>query len=113
MIQIEKALEQIKKDQAEAYQAWSEAQSKYDEDENYDEDFHDTLQRKYDEGRTDALMSVLLAFAEIDLKKISEEIATNGAQDVLAWLEEVYGEGLHQTGAWQSYMDDEEEEEQE
>ena len=107
MIQIEKALEQIKEEQVTAHKAWTEAQAKFD-DPTYGEDFHDTLQRKYDEGYADALFSVIRKFAEIDLQKVSEEIATNGAQDVLTWLEEVYGEGLHQTGAWQSYMEEEE-----
>lgn len=109
MIQIEKALEQITEEQVVAHKAWTEAEAKFD-DSTYDEEFEDTLQRKYDEGYADALLSVIRKFAEIDLQKIKEEIATNGAQDVLTWLEEVYGEGLHQTGAWQSYMEENEEE---
>lgn len=109
MKRIETLLQIIEKNQKETFKAWKDANDKYD-DETYSEEYEDTLQRKYDEGYADALESVLQLFAEVNLEEIQKDIATNGAQDVLSWLEEVYGEGLHETGAWQTYMEDETEE---
>lgn len=105
MIHIENAIEEIKKNQANAYQAWKTADDLFD-DPNHDEEFEDTIQRKYDEGFADALLSVLNLFEDIDLQKISANLHRSGAQDALIWLEEVYGEGLQDTGAWEAYMDE-------
>lgn len=111
MIQIKNIIEEVKEEQRRAFIAWREADDKYD-DPTYSEEYEDTLQRKFDEGKATGLLFVLNAFESIDLEKVQEEIATNGAQGVLSWLEEVYGEGLHATGAWQAYMSDDEEAEE-
>jgi hypothetical protein len=46
-------------------------------------------------------------------KQLQQERAQayrEGAQAACSWLEEVYGEGIRETDAWATYMDDEEEE---
>lgn len=100
MKRIETALEIIEKNQKDASNEWRELEANV-----FNEEFEDTLQRKYTEGYADALQSVLELFAELNLQEIQKDIATNSAQDVLVWLEEVYGSGIHETGAWQTYMD--------
>ena len=107
MVRIERALELIEKNQKESFKAWKDANDAYD-DPDYSEEYEDTLQRKYDEGYADALQSVLELFAEINIQEISKDLHHSGAQDALIWLEEIYGEGIKDTGAWQAYMPEEE-----
>lgn len=99
MIRIENALEVIAKNQKDASKDWRALVGNV-----LNEEYEQTLERKYTEGYADALQSVLELFAEIDIQEISEKLHNDGAQDALIWLEEVYGEGLRETGAWQAYM---------
>lgn len=108
MIRIEKALEEIKSEQVQAHKAWTDAQAKFN-DKTYDEEFEDTLQRKYDEGYADALFSVLRKFAEIDLAEIKKEIEKAEGQYVVEYFEGLY-EGVEDTDIYSDYFDDEEEE---
>jgi len=41
------------------------------------------------------------------LKQYKEAAYLEGAQAACSWLEEVYGEGIRETDAWATYMDDE------
>ena len=45
---------------------------------------------------------------EIAFKAIKEGTYLDGAQAACSWLEEVYGEGIRETNAWATYMDEEE-----
>jgi hypothetical protein len=54
-----KLYELIKRYHAEHYLAWDSLNRPYDEQENYDEEYEDTLQRKYEEGFSDALALVI------------------------------------------------------
>jgi hypothetical protein len=61
----------------------------------------------------EALLVQLVAEA---FKAGSEGKYNEGASDAVSWLEEVYGEGIHETDAWKEYVgcdchDDAEEEE--
>jgi Fe-S cluster biogenesis protein NfuA len=38
------------------------------------------------------------------LQKIKTEAYKEGASDILSYLEEVYGQGIHQTDVWVDYM---------
>ena len=38
------------------------------------------------------------------LQKIKTEAYNEGASDILSYLEEVYGQGIHQTDVWAEYM---------
>ena len=100
MHHIEATLELIAKNQKNASNEWKTLQANV-----LSEEYEDTLLRKYTEGYADALQSVLELFAGIDIHEISKELHRNSAQDILIWLEEVYGSGLHETGAWKTYMD--------
>ena len=76
MNKIQELLKEIKKQQIEAHNDWTEAQNKFDEP-TYDEEFEDTLERKYNEGYADALFFVLRRFEEIDLSEVGNGIEIN------------------------------------
>ena len=38
------------------------------------------------------------------LQKIKNAAYSEGASDILSYLEEVYGQGIHQTDVWVEYM---------
>jgi hypothetical protein len=51
----------------------------------------------------------LTQIEEIAIKAIQEGgTYLDGAQAACSWLEEVYGEGIRETDAWGTYMDEEE-----
>jgi hypothetical protein len=55
-------------------------------------------------------------YTEAEIEAIREKAYNDGASDAVSWLEEVYGEGIHETDAWKEYVgcdchDDAEEEE--
>jgi len=107
MKQVDEAIKAIKECHKVAFESWQALEGAYT-DPNYDEDFEDTLQRKYDEGASAGLAQALEILGALDLMKIRGEISILGAQECLEWLEEVYGEGIKLTGAWQTYMKEEE-----
>ena len=45
---------------------------------------------------------------EIAFKAIKEGTYLDGAQAACSWLEEIYGEGIRETDAWTTYMNEEE-----
>jgi hypothetical protein len=53
--------------------------------------------------------SGLHTMTEEVLQQVKEAAYLDGAQSACSWLEEVYGEGIRETDAWATYMDDEEE----
>ena len=63
---IENLLAVIEKNQKESFQDWKDAIDAFDNP-SHEEEFEDTLQRKYDEGYSDALKYVLELFADTDL----------------------------------------------
>ena len=52
------SIEKLKAEYDRSYGAWKSLESAFD-DEDYDEDYDDTLTRKYEEGYSDALAMVL------------------------------------------------------
>jgi hypothetical protein len=52
-------------------------------------------------------MKEIQAMAE-QLRKEAEAAYLQGAQAACSWLEEVYGEGIRETDAWATYMNEEE-----
>jgi hypothetical protein len=59
--------------------------------------------------------SLLVELVAEAFKAGSEGKYNEGASDAVSWLEEVYGDGIHETDAWKEYVgcdchDDEEEE---
>jgi len=107
-------LAEIEKKAAQAAEEYKEYMAPYNEaeesGEEYDEDFDDTLERKYAEGYADAL-ALILGYLNKHLPPMIEKQRNDEAVGVLQWLEEIYGEGIRETGAWQAYCGDEDEEE--
>jgi hypothetical protein len=52
------SIEKLKAEYDRSHEAWKSLESAFD-DESYDEDYDDTLTRKYEEGYSDALAMVL------------------------------------------------------
>lgn len=38
------------------------------------------------------------------LEQIKQAAYEEGARDAIGWLEEVYGDGIHETDVWKEYM---------
>ena len=41
---------------------------------------------------------------DVELDAVKTASHLEGAQDAISWLEEVYGDGIHETDAWAEYM---------
>lgn len=103
-------LDRVEKMMKESTQRWGELCAPYINEEQtgvpYDEDYEDTLERKYQEGFSEAA-SLILAILQDNLPAIVENIQREEGQSVLEWLAEVYGEGIEETGAWAEYFGEE------
>ena len=66
MTQVEReSIEKLKAEYYRSHEVWKSLESAFD-DESYDEDYDDTLTRKYEEGYSDALAMVLRLLDEGD-----------------------------------------------
>jgi hypothetical protein len=45
------------------------------------------------------------SMSEAILQQYKNEAYEQGARDILSYLEEVYGEGIHETDVWVEYME--------
>lgn len=104
-------LDRVEKMASESSARWAELCAPYIQEqeggEPYDEDYEDTLERKYQEGFSEAA-SLILAILKDNLPVIEKNIQREEGQSVLEWLAEVYGEGIEETGAWAEYFGEEE-----
>ena len=100
-------LDRVEKMASESGAKFAELMAPYLEQEKsgipYYEDFEDTLERKYQEGFSEAA-SLILTILKDNLPAIVENIQREEGQSVLEWLAEVYGEGIEETGAWAEYF---------
>ena len=66
MTQVEReSIDKLKSEYYRSHEVWKSLESAFD-DEGYDEDYDDTLTRKYEEGYSDALAMVLRLLDEED-----------------------------------------------
>jgi len=96
-------IEELTKRQKQAEKDWRDALAKYD-DPTYDEEFEDTLQRKIDEGASDALKSALELLASFDYAKTIKEAEESEGRYVLDYLKDVF-EGVDETDIWGEYFE--------
>lgn len=103
-------IERVEKMASESGAKFAELMAPYLEEqeggEPYDEEFEDTLERKYQEGFSEAA-SLILDLLKKNLPEIEKNIQLQEGCDVLEWLREVYGEGIEDTGAWAHYFGEE------
>lgn len=92
-----------------AREDYEEAQAKYDNS-TYDEEYEDTLERKYNEGQADAFRTALDYFerASGEYQRGFDEGEKEGGINVLSYLSDLY-EGVDETDIWADYMEEEEE----
>jgi len=94
---------ELTKRQEQAEKDWRDALNKYD-DPTYSEEYEDTLQRKMDEGASDALKYALELLASFDyFRTIAEEKESEGRY-VLDYLKDIY-EDIDATDIWNEYFE--------
>ena len=103
---IRSMIDRVEKMASESGERFAELMAPYLNEAEYDEDFEDTLERKYQEGFSEAA-SLILAILQDNLPVIEKNIQREEGQSVLEWLAEVYGEGIEETGAWAEYFGEE------
>jgi len=94
---------ELTKRQEQAEKDWRDALAKYD-DPTYDEEFEDTLQRKIDEGASDALKNALELLKSFDLEAVIAEAKQETGESVLSYLKDIY-EGIDETDIWGDYFE--------
>jgi hypothetical protein len=99
---LEQVIEKVTQAHAESFKAWTDAQGMYDNDENYSEEYEDTLDRKYNEGHSDALAMVLELLKSMG--KPYQEGYNDGAEYALDYLSSLY-EGIEETDVWAEFME--------
>jgi hypothetical protein len=77
------------------------------------ESLREVIAFAYEEGRKSAAAPLredtgIHRMTDEILKQVKEVAYLDGAQAACSWLEEVYGEGIRETDAWATYMNDEE-----
>lgn len=107
---VEQVVELVGLMQQSAKKDYEEALAKYD-DPTYDEEFENTLERKYNEGQADAFRTALDYFERAlgEYRRGFDEGENQGGRNVLDYLSEIFDE-LDETDIWAEYMDEEEEE---
>ena len=103
-------IERVEKMASESGEKFAELMAPYlDQEESgipYYEEFEDTLERKYQEGFSEAA-SFILDLLKNNLPEIEKNIQRQEGCDVLEWLREVFGEEIEDTGAWAEYFGEE------
>lgn len=94
---------QLTERQANHERDWNDALSKYD-DPTYSEEYEDTLQRKMDEGASDALKSALELLKSFDLEALLAETRQETGAEVLGYLKDIF-EGIDETDIWGDYFE--------
>jgi hypothetical protein len=94
---------ELTKRQEQAEKDWRDALAKYD-DSTYEEEYEDTLQRKIDEGASDALKSALELLKSFDLEALLAETRQETGIEVLEYLKDIF-EGIDETDIWGDYFE--------
>lgn len=102
-------IERVEKMASESGAKFAELMAPYLEEqesgEPYDEEFEDTLERKYQEGFSEAA-SLILNLLKKNLPEIEKNIQRQEGCDVLEYLSDLF-EGVSDTDIWSDYFEEE------
>lgn len=102
-------IERVEKMATESGAKFAELMAPYLEEEEsgipYDEEFEDTLERKYQEGFSEAA-SLILDLLKKNLPEIEKNIQRQEGCDVLEYLSDLF-EGVEDTDIWGDYFGEE------
>lgn len=102
-------IERVEKMASESGAKFAELMAPYLEEqeggEPYDEEFEDTLERKYQEGFSEAA-SLILDLLKKNLPEIEKNIQRQEGCDVLSYLSDLF-EGVEDTDIWGDYFGEE------
>jgi hypothetical protein len=94
---------ELTKQQEQAEKDWRDALNKYD-DPTYDEEYEDTLQRKMDEGASDALKSALELLASFDYAQAIATAKDEEGRELIECLRPIYP-SITETDNYRDYFE--------